>query len=217
MEKRCRNICGDDVRHCFIDNQNQIDCITDMVLNKVFAVSLSLEPVLDDVSEDNKNRHYIEQAMHALHELTNWIKYLQIVKDIRLLASVSDDRTSDRRRESRYPMPEIYQRYLKFLVDVSGIFIPAKLINFSRRGLSFVIADELSVNSSHRCIISTAQTTRKEASFNFRIRRCSEHGDGYLVDAEIEDISDGPSFDFFENIVSFIDAVSDKNRPEAQK
>jgi hypothetical protein len=214
MEKRCREICGDDVRNCFIDNQKQIDCIADMVLNKVFAVSLCIEPVLNDTSED-KNRLYLKQAMHALNELTNWIKYLQVVKDIRLLASVSEDRMSDRRRESRYPMPEKYQRHLKFLIAVSDIFIPARLVNFSRRGLSFVSADELLVGSSHRCMISTAQTIRKETSFNIRVRHCAEHADGYLVGAEIEDISDGLSFDFFENIVSFIDAVSEKSRPEA--
>lgn len=211
MEKRCREICGDDVGDCFIDNKNQIDCIADMVLNKVFAVTLSLGPVLDDVSED-KNRQYLEQAMHALHELTNWIKYLQVVRDIRLLASVAEDRMSDRRRESRYPLPEIYQRYLKFLVAVSDIFIPAKLVNFSRRGLSVVMADELPVGSSHRCMISTVQTIRKEASFTIRIRHCAEHAEGYLVGAEIEDISDGLSFDFFENIVGFINAVSDNSR-----
>lgn len=216
MEKRCRDICGDEVRHCFIDNQNQIDCIADMVLNKVFAVTLSLEPVLDDVSED-KNRQYLEQAMHTLHELTNWIKYLQVVKDISLLASVSEDRMSDRRRESRYPMPEIYQRHLKFLVAVPDMFIPVRLVNFSRHGLSFVIADELPVNSSHRCMISTAQTIKKEASFNIRIRHCAGHADEYLVGAEIEDISDGLSFDFFENIVSFIDTVSEKSRQKTEE
>jgi hypothetical protein len=36
------------------------------------------------------------------------------------------------------------------------------------------------------------------------------------VGAEIEDISDGLSFDFFENIVSFIDAVSEKKRLDAE-
>lgn len=213
MEKRCRDICGDDVRHCFIDNQKQIDCIADMVLNKVFAVSLCIEPVLNDAGGD-KNRQCLEQAMHALNELTSWIKYLQVAKDIRLLASVSEDRMSDRRRESRYPMPEIYQRHLKFLVAVSEIFIPARLVNFSRHGLSFVSADELSVGSSHRCMISTVQTIRKETSFNIRVRHCSAHADGYMVGAEIDGIPDSLSFDFFENIVSFIDAVSEKNRPQ---
>lgn len=214
MKKRCGEICGEDVRNCFIDNQKQIDCIADMVLNKVFAVSLCIEPVLNDASGD-KNRQYLEQAMHALNELTNWIKYLQVVRDIRLLASVSDDRMSDRRRESRYPMPEIYHRHLKCLVAVSDILIPVRLVNFSRHGLSLVITDELTVDSSYRCIIATAQTIRKEASFHIRIRHCTGHADGFLVGAEIEDIADGLSFDFFENIVSFMDAVSDKDQPEA--
>ncbi|MBI5076591.1 MAG: PilZ domain-containing protein [Nitrospirae bacterium] len=214
MERRCREICGDDVRNCFIDNQNQIDCIADMVLNKVFAVSLCIEPVLNDASEE-MNRLYLKQAMHALNELTNWIKYLQVVKDIKLLAAVSEDRMSDRRRESRYPMPEIYQRHLKFQVAVSDLLIPVRLVNFSRHGLSLVIADKLSVDSSYRCMISTAQTIRKETSFNIRVRHCAGHADGFLVGAEIEDIADSLSFDFFENIVSFMDAVSDKNRSEA--
>lgn len=216
MERRCREICGDDVRSCFIDNQNQIDCIADMVLNKVFAVSLCIEPVLNDSNEE-MNRLYLNQAMHALNELTNWIKYLQVVKDIRLLAAVSEDRLSDRRRESRYPLPEIYHRHLKFLVAVSDIGIPARLVNFSRHGLSFVIADELSVDALHRCMISTAQTIKKETSFTIRVRHCAGHADGFLVGAEIEDVSDGQSFDFFENIVSYINSVSENNRLVAEE
>lgn len=215
--KRCREICGDDEgRHCFIDKQNQIDCIADMVLNKVFAVRLCIEPVLEDMSND-KDAQYLNQAMHTLQELTNWIKYLQVVKDIRLLASVSEDRMSDRRHESRYPLPEKYQRYLTFCIDVSSIFVPARLVNFSRHGLSLVLAEALAVNSSHRCMLSTSKTIRKETYFYIRVRHCSVHDGGFLVGAEIEDISDGLSFDFFENIVSYIDTVSGRDLPDKGK
>lgn len=79
FKERCHQICGDGSSPCFIDNSKQIACISDMVINKVFAI----KTIVDRLREDNQYgeiSEFLDAAYDSVDELINWVRYLQAVQ-----------------------------------------------------------------------------------------------------------------------------------------
>lgn len=74
FKERCQQICGDGSDLCF--NNEQVDCISDMIINKVYALSA----IIDRAREDNQCEQiaeFLDMASENVDELINWVKYLQ--------------------------------------------------------------------------------------------------------------------------------------------
>jgi len=114
---------------------------------------------------------------------------------------------SERRKEERYVMPEIYRKYILFkLTTVSGDAVDAELFNFSSRGISIKSRCRFTVDSPIECLISVPKSLTKEIPFTGKIKYCieDEPGGDYLIGAEIIRTSDKVWFDLVLKVHDFI-------------
>jgi hypothetical protein len=114
---------------------------------------------------------------------------------------------SERRKEERYVMPEIYRKYILFkLTTVSGDAVDAELFNFSSKGISIKSRCRFTVDSPIECLISVPKSLTKEIPFTGKIKYCieDEPGGDYLIGAEIIRTSDKVWFDLVLKVHDFI-------------
>lgn len=204
MKERCRQICGDDVEHCFINNKKQIACIADIVINKVFGITSFIELVKQEKQNDKVNE-YFNEILKKMQELIDWVKFLQIAHDLKTLISFPDEtKIPEKRKEMRFPFPEIYQKYIVLKINISGLFVPVTLINFSQHGLQFKCHEPLDINSVRDCTFLTKHIIEKEVSFKVRVKHCEKHNEEFIIGGLIEEVSDGVSFNFFKSVHDYI-------------
>jgi len=204
MRERCKRICGDDKDHCFIGNKKQIECIADMVINKMFGIS-SIIAVSMGESSPEKIREKLSHAMKTMDELIAWVKFLQIANDLRELSSLSfEDGVPEKRRETRYPLPESYRDYILMKVKVGDSLVPVSITNFSRHGIRFMCPEPLAPGTVVECILLSSHRIRKEVLFSVKVRYCTKQGATFDTGVQTEDISDKVSFDFFRSVHDLI-------------
>lgn len=95
---------------------------------------------------------------------------------------------SERRKEKRYVVPEIYTKYISLRIRKDpGEFQPVDLLDFSLEGIKIRNPSTLPVDSSIECIISVPKSLSREISFMSRIRYCiqEEPGEHCLIGAEV--------------------------------
>ena len=115
---------------------------------------------------------------------------------------------AERRQESRYTVPEIYQKHITFKIkNDSGEFVATKLLNVSLRGIKIKDQFKLAVGSVIECSISIPESITKETPFNAKVIYCIENKvDGsYLSGAEITQTSEQLWVNIFLRVHDFID------------
>ncbi len=75
-EKRCQQVCGNSSDNCFIGNNNQIACISDMVINKMWAVKEIIRMAKDE-NQCSQITEFLNMASENVDELIDWVKHLQ--------------------------------------------------------------------------------------------------------------------------------------------
>lgn len=79
LAKRCRAMCGEDTTSCFSANAKHLDCITDMVINKIWAA----REIIDRGTKKNTCKELsgiLNTATDEMDELIAWVKNLQTLK-----------------------------------------------------------------------------------------------------------------------------------------
>ena len=95
---------------------------------------------------------------------------------------------SERRREKRYAVPEIYTKYISLRIRKDqDEFQGVDLLDFSLEGIKIRNPSLLPVDSTIECIISIPKSLSREISFMGRIRYCIEEepGEHCLIGAEV--------------------------------
>lgn len=204
---RCKIICGGATEECIIDNTRHLDCIADMVVNKTSAISLLLGRAIDEERPESTNEN-IQNAITISNELNNWVKYLQVSRNLKHLSTLqSDVGPSQRRKVARYPLPEMYRKYILMQIALSGRIVPVSIIDFCQRGTQFECPEALELESVVECTLTTTYHMRKEVHFKTRIKYCSSKDSKYLIGAHIEEVADRLNFNFFNNIYAFITEI----------
>jgi hypothetical protein len=114
---------------------------------------------------------------------------------------------TERRKEERYIMPEIYRKYITFKVrKASGDFVDVELFNFSTKGISIKSEYGLPINSAIECLIAVPKSLTREIPFTGKIKYCiqDEPGGDYLIGAEIIRTDDKIWFEIFSKVHDFI-------------
>lgn len=75
FKERCQQICSDSST-CFIGNNRQVDCISDMIINKVYAVKATVDRARED-NQCEEIAEFLDMASENVDELISWVKYLQ--------------------------------------------------------------------------------------------------------------------------------------------
>lgn len=132
-----------------------------------------------------------------------------VIDNINQLLSLTDKKviTQERRRETRYPIPEIYRNYILFKIkDSSDNFIPAALLDFSHHGIRLKSPVFMKNESLFECLISVPASLAKEIGFKAKVRYCADDDEtsGFIIGAEIVEINNELWFNVFEKVHNFI-------------
>jgi hypothetical protein len=94
---------------------------------------------------------------------------------------------TERRKEPRYPIPEIYQKEITLKINLGpDKCVPAKVLNVSLSGIKIGDQVELVVGSVIDCSIYIPNVFTEEALFTAQVRYCTEDKDlkYYFIGAE---------------------------------
>jgi hypothetical protein len=125
-------------------------------------------------------------------------------KEISSPAAGSQDKISEKRRETRYDISDACQQYIKLKVKSGNEFVSAILGNFGRNGILFECPVSFNRGDHVECIISISLPLSHEVSFGIEIGYCySDHG-SHILGASIDNISAEVWFDAFVKMHDFI-------------
>ena len=114
---------------------------------------------------------------------------------------------TERRKEKRYAVPEMYAKYMSLMIKKDpDEFKLVDLLDFSLEGIKIRNPSILPVDSCIECSIAIPKSLTMEIPFKARIKYCfqEEHDENYLVGAEI--ISSGKNLwlQIFSKVHDFI-------------
>jgi hypothetical protein len=110
----------------------------------------------------------------------------------------------EKRREERFPVPEVYKRYITLEVKHGDRFVPAVLANFSRKGILFECPVPFEKGRRTECVIKISLVLSREISFGINIMYCYSNNGSHIMGASIDSISDLTWFDVFVEVHDFI-------------
>lgn len=203
ISDRCRRICGNLGENCFISNGNQIECISDMVVNKAYSVILCLESA-QTVELPLEAAEDINRAKLLAGDLINWVKYLQLTRDLKKLIATSHKTEDERRAETRFPMPEVCRQYIVMEIEQGGFLEPVDLMNFSASGVQFMSSAPLELHSQVHSVLSTRHPISKQVAMKLKVVYSRKQAEQYVIGAQITELSDRKIFDFFSSVYEFI-------------
>ncbi len=115
---------------------------------------------------------------------------------------------TDRREERRYPLSDIYSKYVSCKLFISGSdCLEAQLLEFSMSGLKLQSPIHKEMNSELDCIISLPKLYPKDLRTRIRVRYVApaENEDGeYILGAMIIDTDKSYLTRVFTKIIEFV-------------
>jgi hypothetical protein len=108
------------------------------------------------------------------------------------------------RREQRYPVPAVYQRYVTLKVKMDEVFVSVILHNFSGSGVLFESRERFELKSYADCFVSIPRSLSREISFDIRVKHCREKNNVFFIGAAIETAADATWFNIFREVLAFI-------------
>jgi hypothetical protein len=204
VEDRCKRICGETREHCYVNSRQQLNCIADLVINKTASISMLLGFSLDEQDKEAANEN-LRESISISNELSNWVKYLRIVKDLRDLSSlVLDSDSAEKRTEIRYPMPGGYETQVAMTIALPDSEVQCVIVNFSQSGAQLRCPKALDIDSLAECIIKLPPPYNNEMPCRARIKYCGKSDGDYIIGARIDEVSGSRSFNFFEKIINLL-------------
>lgn len=202
MIERCHRICGG-LDDCFINNRKQIECLSDILINKAFGTVQILENLLRE-SNDTRLKSSIREALRGPYEIINWIKYIQIAHDIKFSPIPKETDLKEKRKEIRYPLPEFFQQYINLYIDAEGLMLNGQITNISQQGLQFITPKPLKTGMICNLKITSTRTANKNLFLKVRITYSLQKEESYISGASIIELYDDSSFNFFKYVIDLL-------------
>lgn len=194
VRDRCERICGKKQSECFVNKKEQINCMADMIINKASSIIMALGTSLQ-MDDHALLRDTAKESLSAASELSNWIKYLQIVPDLFALSTLVLDADSVKKRtEIRYPMPKDFEGMIKVIYDNT---FEARLINFSQNGMQIILSQPLEKGTVIKCHLLADIIDENTKPFKATAMYCVPKGNSYMCGAQITDMRNSGFFNFF--------------------
>lgn len=202
VQDRCGRICGPIERDCYVNRRSQLNCIADLVINKTTGISMILDFALQE-PDKNIMDEYIAECLTSAHELANWIKYLQMIKNLQDLSSlVLDADAGDKRSEIRYPMPEKFSDSVVIVLEGENT-PPCSVINFSQSGVQMVGPVDIKIMQHVRGTVMNPRCS-KGTPFAAQVAYCKTDGSVSYVGLRITEVHGAKSFNFFNDVYAAV-------------
>jgi hypothetical protein len=206
LHERCLRLCGKNARNCFMNDPGQLTCLSDMLINKAYGLSSLLEMIKAE-NNSGTTRELIDESVGITEEIINWVKYLQVTRDLKqTIHCALDSAHSNKRKELRYPFPESLRKQITFRAMCEQKMQEVKLVNFSKSGLQFVCNYPLKEGSEVEAEM-TAVTPDKTLRLKAVVKYVMEQEESYVVGTAIDEVSNSSDFDFFRGVMEFITAT----------
>lgn len=140
-----------------------------------------------------RDRELLKSADFLIDRLSDLMPLISTMLDI-----------EEKRREKRYPVPDVYQEYFDFKVEVGGEYVKAALLDFSDHGVRIKSPIPLDVDSIRNCVFSVPLSLTHEAAFEVRIKHCFEQSGSFVCGAEVESVKDAIWFRVARKVHDFI-------------
>lgn len=137
-----------------------------------------------------------ETLKHADCMIDSMGELVELLYDIEVL--------SERRKEKRYTVPDIYQKYIELKIEIAGDYIQANLLDLSEHGIKIKSPVPLEAGSLRECTLAIPKSLSREIAFTARIRHCFEQSGEFIAGAEIEEVEDTVWFRIFKKVHDFI-------------
>lgn len=195
VSDRCQRICGEKREDCYVNSKSQINCIADMVINKTTSMGMLLRGALE--SDDLEFvRDTIRESMNNSTELSNWVRYLQIVPDLQNLSTlVLDADSEERRTEIRYPLPEDKRPFINVLLGDGKS--EGELVNFSQSGLQVLSTEPFDKGMVLDCQLTARISAAHAISFRAAVMYAVPAGDAHIMGMRVMDVQGGNVFNIF--------------------
>jgi hypothetical protein len=194
VSDRCERICGKKQSECYVNKREQINCIADMVINKTSSIIMSLSASLQ-TDDGGFLRDTASESLTDASELSNWIKYLQIVPDLRTLSTlVLDTSSAEKRKEIRYPVPGDLEGRINVICDDMP---DAGLLNFSQSGMQIRSSRPIKEGAVLKCHIVTDVEEGPKNPFKATAMYCIPVEGSYMCGARISEMRGSGVFNFF--------------------
>ena len=202
MIERCHRICGG-LDGCFINNKKQIECLSDILINKAFGTAEILEQVLKE-SNDTKLTASIREALRGPYEIINWIKYIQVAHDIKFSPILKGTDFKEKRKEIRYPLPEVFQQYINLYIEYDKLMLNGQITNISQQGLQFITSVYIEPGTICNLKITSSKMVNRNLFLKVKIAYCIKKDKNYISGASIIELPDGSSFNFFKYVIDLL-------------
>lgn len=204
VSDRCRNICGEPDEHCYINSEKRLNCIADLVINKTMGVSLMLDSAMEECTQENLMQ-YLTLSSVTINELSNWIKYLQLVQDLKELSSLELDSTNtEKRQEIRYPMPKELTDEIRIALAGPKGEVSVTVTNFSQRGLQVQSPVAMQKGTQLECVIIQRDDLGLAMHLKAEVRYCAGKQSSYVMGLKVHELSGKTVFNLFSVIYSLV-------------
>lgn len=213
MSDRCKRICGNVDKPCYVDNKNHIGCLTDSIINRTSAICMMLNYSINETDKEALDNN-IKDSLAIANELSNWIKYIQLIGNLqKLLPLVLNSDAGEKRREIRYPLPDAFTEDFKTQIKMNCAPMPSALVNYSQSGVQLMTPEPIGPGSVIECRLSagTSNNGSKGVPFKAKIVYSVESMDGFVTGAKLEEVFGSPVFNFFNSVHGLI--IETQNMP----
>jgi len=206
LHERCLRLCGTNSQSCFINDPGQLTCLSDMLINKAYGLSSLLEMIKADGGSGSASE-LIDESVLITEEIINWVKYLQVTRDLRqTIHCALDGGQATKRKELRYPFPKSLRKQIVFKTTCDREQEEVQLVNFSKSGLQFLCGTPMEEGSRFEAEL-TAVTPNKTLTLHATVKYVMEQDGTYVVGSAIEKVSNNSDFNFFRGVMEFITAT----------
>jgi hypothetical protein len=168
--------------------------MADMIINKASSIIMALGTSLQ-MDDHEFLRETAKESLSAACELSNWIKYLQIVPDLLALSTLVLDADSVKKRtEIRYPLPKEFENKIKVIYDDIH---EAKIVNFSQNGIQILLSRPIEKAMVIQCHLLADVNKQTSKPFKATAMYCVPTEGSYMCGAQISDLHRGGTFNFF--------------------
>jgi hypothetical protein len=134
VRERCESICKKKRSECDMNREKQTGCMADMLTSRTSNQMLTLGAV---PGTGNRGLHGDKAGVKRTDEceISDWVKYLQVMHLLTLSRLVFDKKSPEERRETGRPVPSEFKGEIKMVTDDG---IRARLVNFSQKGMQAI-------------------------------------------------------------------------------
>jgi hypothetical protein len=168
--------------------------MADIIINKTSSIIMTLGASLQ-MNDGGFIRDTASESLTDACELSNWIKYLQIVPDLLTLSAlVLDADSTKKRKEIRYPLPGELEGHINVICNDMH---EAKLVNFSQSGMQILSPRPIKEAAVLQCHLVADVAEGLKNPFKATAMYCDQVDGSYMCGARISEMRGSGFFNFF--------------------